>query len=39
MNFGVEAGEDQDDWSSFNDIDDFHGITATDAAFPGLETM
>ncbi|MDP6499609.1 MAG: hypothetical protein QF743_02755 [Candidatus Marinimicrobia bacterium] len=38
MNFGVEAGEDQDDWSSFNDIDDFHGITATDAAFPGLET-
>jgi len=28
--FDVEEGEDQGDWSSFDDIDDFHGITATD---------
>ena len=38
MNFGVEADEDQEDWSSFDDIDDFHQITATDPAFPGMET-
>ena len=36
--FDVEEGEDQGDWSSFDDIDDFHGITATDPAFPRMET-
>ncbi|MBT4809036.1 MAG: hypothetical protein HON84_03850, partial [Candidatus Marinimicrobia bacterium] len=36
--FDVEEGEDQGDWSSFDDIDDFHGITATDSAFPRMET-
>ena len=34
----VESGENINNWSTLDDIDDFHGITATDAAFPGLET-
>jgi type II secretory pathway pseudopilin PulG len=37
VNLGTE-NEDINDWSTLDDIDDFHGITATDAAFPGLET-
>ena len=34
----VESGENINNWSTLDDIDDFHGITATDSAFPGLET-
>ena len=34
----VEPGENINNWSTLDDIDDFHGITATDPAFPEMET-
>ncbi len=33
----IEPGENINNWSTLDDIDDFHGITATDPAFPGME--
>ncbi|MEC7872413.1 MAG: hypothetical protein VX547_04990 [Candidatus Neomarinimicrobiota bacterium] len=35
--FGVETGESIANWSTLDDIDDFHGQNITDNAFPGMD--